>query len=239
MTSTGAEHISMCTFDSELFGFPVGTLQIGEEDDLSAVLSQAKRAGFKLLYWRFPSSQGGLRERALQAGAFDSGNIISFSKTLPSETTPHNSFVHMYEQKDVAPLLQLAYVSGHASRFRTDPHFAPGSFEKMYGSWIWRYVQKEKNTALYIYSEDEHIAGFIGLEMQEHRTDIGLIAVDAVHRRKGIARSLIQTAMQQASEQQCAELHVRTQEQNVAACAMYRELGFVETESTAVLHIWL
>ena len=65
-----------------------------------------------------------------------------------------------------------------------------------------------------------------------HGWMIGNVAVDPVWRRRGIARQLMQAAIELAREQDAAWISLQVRSDNVGAHDLYRALGFLDTGET-------
>ena len=63
----------------------------------------------------------------------------------------------------------------------------------------------------------------------DDRAHLVLLAVQPSHRRRGIARRLLTWLLDSAAIAGMASIHLELLEDNVAARAFYRSLGFTET----------
>ena len=146
---------------------------------------------------------------------------------------------------EVSPTLRdLAIASGVWSRFKVDSNVPRCVFETMFESWI-------KNSVNFSIADEVFVAidtasgeevGFITLKQKEREVHIGLLAVAAKHRRKGIASQLMSRAVLWAVETINIDggiLSVVTQGANEQACSCYEHLGFSLATQQDVYHIWL
>ena len=79
-----------------------------------------------------------------------------------------------------APLVQLAIESGRYSRFRRDPHFPSGAFERLYQFWIDRSTRGEIADATIVASsasENDEVLGMANCIGRRVQGRVGLIAV--------------------------------------------------------------
>ena len=81
---------------------------------------------------------------------------------------------------------------------------------------------------------DEYI-GFVmaGIDEEENSYWIGGFVIDAAHQRRGYARQAMQVLLEWGTELRCETAALSYESDNVAAKALYAELGFVETGETS------
>lgn len=75
--------------------------------------------------------------------------------------------------------------------------------------------------------EDGQVLGYAGMQTVLDEGSIGNIAVDATHRRRGIADALLQALLQDAEALSLAFLTLEVREHNAAAIRLYESRGFV------------
>ncbi|MEO7767482.1 MAG: GNAT family N-acetyltransferase [Ferruginibacter sp.] len=136
-------------------------------------------------------------------------------------------------------LLNLAYISGTYSRFKSDSHFNNGEFNKLYKMWLDSSLNKSIAFDTLVDIRDNNLAGFItiGFANQEC-SQIGLVAVAPNYQGMGIASSLISAAEFQSYEKGCKYLMVATQSENIAAMQLYKKAGFNIFSKKFIYHIW-
>ncbi|MDP2188236.1 MAG: GNAT family N-acetyltransferase [Sphingobacteriaceae bacterium] len=139
-----------------------------------------------------------------------------------------NPLKHSYEQ-----LVNLAFVSGHESRFLKDPNFGIDHFKKLYKKWVDNAISDE-NTIIKVYEENKSIMGFAICSLKRDENKIGLIAVDAGFQGRGIG-SLLVKSIENAIEPG-ELLYVATQESNTLACRFYENLGFAHYSKVNIYH---
>lgn len=76
------------------------------------------------------------------------------------------------------------------------------------------------------YTSDGTAAGMVVLRIQMEQADIITIAVKPQFRRRGIARALMQQAMNVATQQRAQKLFLDVEDNNIAAHQLYKELEF-------------
>ncbi len=130
----------------------------------------------------------------------------------------------------VARLLEEAFRSEHTFPLSN----APVLREFGIALWTMSYAPVfPENVSGFVWLEDGHIVGNVTLSLDEGRLDrffISNVAVKPEYRRQGIARALMQLAVEHIRERgaQWALLNVRPQ--NAGAIKLYRDLGFQEIE---------
>jgi ribosomal protein S18 acetylase RimI-like enzyme len=138
-------------------------------------------------------------------------------------------------------LVDLALEAGRWSRFNRDPSLTRAQFERMFRMWIKNIVARRQADEVFgIYDKStDKIVAFVSIKKKSlTHASIGLIAVDAQHRRKGLASVLMQRTLLWAAENS-VEVEVVTQEVNADARGFYEKFGFTLKEVSSDYHIWL
>lgn len=229
-------------WDSQFFGFPVGRLQAQAlpEAELRQVVRQARQEAWRLLYWFVDPAD---EQSAASAGAVGARLVdrkVRFGRAVP-EVIPALPSHIVPTPAVTANLISLAIQSAHYSRFRLDPNFAAGTYERLYESWIRGSVAGQLARQVltsYPPSAPEPL-GLITLGYEPTHVTIGLLAVQAGQRGKGIGRELVEAALHYAHAWQVPHLQVATQLDNEGACRFYQREGFVPEHEEHVYHIWL
>lgn len=155
-----------------------------------------------------------------------------FPRTAEQVKSYNNSFV-------TNELYTLAFESGHYSRFRQDPHFLPGKFEKMYRLWIERSVSGEIADDVLILEEKGVVRGMLTYRVRADRGQIGLLAVSPHIRQKGMGSLLVCEFERRMREKGIRTVEVDTQGMNRGACYFYEKQGFTVNKSINIYHLWL
>lgn len=101
----------------------------------------------------------------------------------------------------------------------------------------WRYtparmaglIADRETVALGAY-DGPHIAGFAVMQFGDAHAHLALLCVQPAHRRRGIARRLVQWLIASARVAGMASIRLELRSDNVGALGLYRGLGFSETE---------
>lgn len=194
------------------------------------LLDRAREADLRLLYWFAGPEESKLAE---SFGAV----LVDRKVTFRIATRAGAVDPAIQPTTTATPKLHsLAHQSGHSSRFLADKSFPAGSFERMYSRWLDSSLAHAIAKEVLVYGDTE---GFITLGVKGGRLDIGLLAVDAPARGRGIGSKLVSAAFARAGEWGLPEVQVVTQMENVGACRLYTSRGF-ETESVEyIYHLWL
>lgn len=142
-------------------------------------------------------------------------------------------------------LRDLALQSGVHSRFRTDPGFGAGYFEKMYTIWIEKSLRREN--CRYVLTKTEvdpqghtTMAGFVTFDIDDQKRwgSIGLIAVDSAFRGAGIGSILMDQVKQLTLYLGLDGFEVATQKENQGACNFYTRNGCYVQSEVDIYHLW-
>lgn len=253
----------VCGFDTDLFGYPVGRIDLEHKDlttDWRSDLKKARDDGMRLVYLISPKYEPERhRELELLEASFP-GTLVDW-KTLYSspltawkvedlspkcEATDEIELVK-WERTDVPDALRnLSLAAGIYSRFKVDGAIPEAVFEGVYGGWIKNSVNKSMadETFVAISKVTKEEVGLVTVKRKgELVIDIGLLAVSSSHRRKGISRMLLSRAALWAIEKvghlSGSKLQVVTQGTNITACRAYENFGFSVENTQIVNHVWM
>lgn len=215
--------ISSLPFDSDLFGYPVGKFQANESWNETGFLDQAKPYSLVYIFSILPLSIQTKHIRLVDVK-------LTFSKKLLHSTKEEEDNLQSFSGPLTDKLLELSLESGVFSRFKTDPDFVNGEFEKLYTIWIEKAVTQEEVLVA------KNQAGFVSCSISGKMAQIGLIAVDQNHRGKGWGKRLVQAAEQFAIQKGAESMSIATQDSNAPAVALYQKLGYNLAEKTFVYH---
>lgn len=216
--------ITPLPFDSALFGYSVGKCTVAEDWDETFFLKQAM--DYRLVYIFSKKSI-----QTLSSGFLPADIKLTFEKNL-SLPNRKESEIRAYLGAMTEELMSLALESGIFSRFKTDPGFRNGEYEKLYRLWIKSALERQE----VLVAGD--FAGFVTCQNSDNGSSIGLIAVDRSQRGFGWGKRLVKAAENVAIKNGALSLKIGTQEANVTAVALYQGLGYQLIERTYVYHWW-
>ena len=234
--------IQSLAWDSQFFGFPVGRLRARgfSEAHLREVIREARTEGWRLLYWVVEPTDtaSAASARAVRIPLTD--RKAHFIKRL--EPGPYTISPHVWPTDELTPrLLELARQSDHYSRFRLDPGFQAGLYERLYDHWIRQSVagQLARQTLVYQPLSESAATGLVTLGYHATHTSIGLLAVQEEQRGQGIGQQLLEAAYYYTHIWNLPEIQVTTQLDNQGACRFYEREGLRRVHEEHVYHVWL
>ena len=220
------EHLS---WDSDFFGRSIGRWRTPniQADNLPDPV------GFELIYVEVQETP----EPTLKAeGWHDAGRKLTF--TGPTSSAPVDDAIRTLTHRNTE-LEELAWLSGHQSRYKLDPRFTDAEFKRLYTRWIDACLEGQWNARILGLESNAQLAGFVTVESMEDHARIGLIAVHPNHQGQGLSGRLIAAARSTAKVQGHSELKVSTQGSNEAAINAYIHRGFKKMNSTHYYHWWV
>ena len=183
-------------WDSEFFGFPIGSVDLAglDDDDLRAIDEEARAAGIHCLYGGVDSTHVDQLVRAQRHGyrLVAAATILDFDPSGPPIPRPEGVTVRVGRPDDVEPLEELAMKMAGWSRYAVDPRFGIDAARRLQQAWLERAARNEDGVhSLLIAEEDGEISAFIGrVDGVEPRID----AVATARRGSGAARYLMEVA---------------------------------------------
>lgn len=79
----------------------------------------------------------------------------------------------------------------------------------------------------YVCEQDGCVAGYCNLRVLAGEGEVQRIAVSPQHRRKGLARAMMDAMMEDAKKQQVTAISLEVREGNLAARSLYEVYGFL------------
>ncbi|MEJ7813227.1 MAG: GNAT family N-acetyltransferase [Gemmatimonadaceae bacterium] len=244
---------TLLEWDSATFGFPVARLapDLAGTGQLVGALGAMARHGVRLAYLFASPHERGVRVAAEAAG----GRLVDEKLTyamrladvgarLAEAEEPRGIAVAEFTGETPSPTLrELARQSGDFSRFRTDPGVPPRVFEAIYDAWIDGSVSKRIAETVLIATDTASATaptlGMVTLGHKSDRADIGLLAVAAAARGRGVGRALVRAAQRWALARGSVVAQVVTQRANAPACRLYEHCGYHVDRAELVYHFWL
>ncbi len=257
-TEVDAWRVEPREWDSRTFGFAIGRLvrrPEAEPDPLCLVwegaLVAARLDGMRLVYGEAAphiapdpallTGFGGalVAEAVLYAG--DVAHLARGGKSANGLVTRNEPCI-----EELAPnvscegdLHRLSLAAGAHSRFSVDPRFPRDGFETLYRTWIERSVRHEIADKVFVWRNELGIGGLVTAEIRSGTGRIGLLAVDASLRGRGVGGGLVRAAARWMAEEGATRCEVATQRGNTLACEFYERVGFGMASMRATYHFWL
>jgi dTDP-4-amino-4,6-dideoxy-D-galactose acyltransferase len=206
---------------------------------VAAAIDEARHLGMKLAYWFVDPADSAAADLAKEVNARLVDRKVTYLLDV-ANITPSELDTRLEKAIDATPQLRfLAIQSGHYSRYKVDPGFSPTYFERMYNIWLERSVSGAIAKEVIVFKDDGKELGFATIGIKNGRANIGLIAVDADSRSKGIGAHLINAAVAKSKDWGVDQIDVVTQKDNIGACRFYERSGFVQEKIEHIYHIWL
>jgi dTDP-4-amino-4,6-dideoxy-D-galactose acyltransferase len=232
-------------WDTDVFGFPVARFRdsVRSAESLARAIELLRDRAVHLAYYAFPWDDAGLRDIARAQGGRLVDRKVTYSAACSEIVAePPSAGVDVVRYEPDEPdetLIRLARQSGEYSRFRTDPRVEPRVFEHIYDAWIRNSANRTMADDVFVARIDGITAGLVTVGERCGRGDIGLLAVDARARRRGVGRALVARARDWTLSRGMSAAQVVTQGENTAACALYEACGYRAEQVLAVFHFWL
>jgi len=231
--------IKSLPFDTSLFGYRVGKLQLGRcLPDLDSVNKQAEN--FDLIYvmgkpglvklggWSPISTRVDLVKNILKSDLVKVSDIhkeVEISEMVISGNLPST------DQKE---LRELVLNSGHWSRFKQDLLLANQEYEKLYSAW-WETIKVQKHKVV-VARISGKLVGFITFKLLRGRGHVDLFAVKGSEQGRGIGRQLMREVFVNLNTCGFNLLGLSTQKANKRAMDFYKKIGFHPMKETLIAH---
>ena len=241
--------ITPAHWDSQFFSFPIGNIEISGNyvrDELETTLQEA-HARFRLV---FISVRGeGPDSLSLLGNRYPCyARKLFLKKDVPKNIKFDVPSIRAYTSTFCTPALErLAVLSGTMTQFRQDPELA-AHFEQLFLTWINFAISKELADSIWTCYENGELLGLATIRcakqinpqtgQREKEGRIGMLAVDANHRRRGLGTQLIKACDFWCSSLNIPVSAITTQKDNEPAIALCKKLGFRQDRETSVYHYW-
>lgn len=226
-------------WDTAFFGFPVAKIDGNglSEQDLRERLSALKNKA-KLVYYASPNK---LEAKTLlrEFNGLLVDEKTTFFKEAQTYTKIDANITEYKEEMNFKDLLSLGIESGVYSRFKIDANIGANKYEELYKTWVINSVNHKLADKVYVYILDNQIAGMITLGIKNNKTDIGIVAVKANARGKGIGKALLTSADVFSNKHRLSAIQVVTQGINAPAMALYKSGGYNVGTIAYFYHFWL
>lgn len=164
---------------------------------------------------------------------------VKFHKKLSEILqTNENVFSHSEIEYNIQELYQLAFESGKHSRFLLDKNFGTEKFKELYRIWIDNSISKTFADDVFLYKNNQEIAGLLTYKTTDDNATVGLIAVSNKHQGKGIGGILLKHLETILYQKGITSLTIPTQFENKQACNFYSKQGYSIFENTFIKHFW-
>jgi GNAT superfamily N-acetyltransferase len=216
-------------WDSDHFETRIGRLD--EWDDQWREQAEAQR--IDCLYFLVDASNQAIIDAA-QASQFRLVDMrVTLSRVAGRPLPALDPRVRPARSEDSHQLQRIAECSHHDTRFYADPGFARDRVDEMYRIWIRRSCARAK---VWVWDEGEGASGYA---TAEDSGEIGLVAVSADVRGKGVGAALVTAALISMYDLGIPVATVVTQGRNVAGQRLYQRVGFTSSRVELWYHRWI
>jgi dTDP-4-amino-4,6-dideoxy-D-galactose acyltransferase len=225
-------------WDSEFFGCRVGRVLGGrlDRERVAAIEAWCHAEAIDCLYFLADSGDPVTAVLAEEA-AFRLVDLrVTLGRSLADCDPPEAvSRIRPARADDVPELRRIAAVSHHDSRFYADPHFDHGRCDELYATWIEKSCREDM---VLVGEQGERPAGYISCGTSGEDGQIGLLAVSAAARGRGLGRALVGAALRWFVDHGAARVHVVTQGRNTRAQRLYQAHGLLTDSIGLWFHRW-
>ncbi|MFA5203907.1 MAG: GNAT family N-acetyltransferase [Lentisphaeria bacterium] len=223
-------------WDSRFFGMRVAQAIVDSTLESHRLSECLKYSDAEVIYVVLPSNIVELYRPVLEnfsSQCYD--RKITFKKPVNSTfATWDRSIIETTTEQE--ELLQLAYASGHLSRFFLDPRFNP-HFKALYGEWL-RKALREEGSKVFVLSDFHCVQGMVTASVENGVGKIGLLAINEKYRGKGFGMRLLKQCEAYYDSLCARTCTVVTQKTNIAACNLYHKMGYIIENEQDIWHIW-
>jgi dTDP-4-amino-4,6-dideoxy-D-galactose acyltransferase len=227
-------------WDSAFWGVTIGRVQGDRltEAGLADLDTWTRKHSVDCLYFLARSDDPATVELAHEGGfrLVD----VRVELTQPSSETEPVPSIRPYRSEDLVYLRTIARTSHEITRFYSDPHFSRDRCSDLYDTWIVRSCEAGWADAVLVAEIESDAAGYVTchLDQASNQGSIGLIAVSAQAREKGLGRDLALAALGWCNRHGSLEVSVVTQGANVAAQRLFQRCGFRTNSMGLWFHRW-
>ncbi len=235
--------IELLEWDSGFFGYCVAKLNVNgfSINDLSNIREECILKKIRLLYLFVPQTQVANLEKEIAASkGVLADKKVTYHKNI-TQNHPHSGQIDIRAYSadiSIQKMIDLSLQSGEFSRFRVDKNFMNAEYERLYTEWMYAAIVKRTAFEVLVALADNNVAGMITLSKKGVRGEIGLLAVDAGFRGRGIGKKLIEESESLFLQHDFHNIQVVSQLDNKPACKLYESCGYKLQDITYVYHLW-
>jgi len=224
-------------WDSDFFKLSIGQANVKNQNEIEYGITLD---GFDLVY----VVSDILLNRTIQFSYH--GTKVKFRKILIEENIiPDINIQHLdndYYNAHQDVIKNIAYMSGHFSRFNLDSRFGRERFLRLYNQWIENALSHIHDNIFIVYKQNltnipvAFLTGMINIDSEVSK--VGLLGVDENERGKRIGSSLLKYFEKEAMNYNQREIEIYTQTENSDACRFYNSMGYNKENIQYIYHLW-
>jgi dTDP-4-amino-4,6-dideoxy-D-galactose acyltransferase len=233
--------MEMLNWDSAFFGKRIARLSAAGPS--AEVFSRAKlwceEERVDCLYYLCEGANAGAMQSAQEAG-FDAVDVrMTLVRNCAGDQGILPDGIRDWCNSDLPALRSIAAVSHGDTRFYSDGRFDASSCARLYETWITNSCEKGFADVVLVAEKDRCPVGYVTLKVGGDGTaSIGLLAVSAESRGRGIGNALVNAAVSRASARGASAINVVTQGNNLSALRLYQRAGFAVSAVDVWFHYW-
>jgi GNAT superfamily N-acetyltransferase len=231
--------IKKLDWDSNFFKIKIGQLTLTKPEDLDILTLNFE---FDLVYVDSSFSLGEFEKLSY------SGTKVDYEKELKAneiDLYKNTAIINVdsdYFSKYENELNELAYLSGHQSRFYQDPLFKESDFKKLYDKWLENALNTTHDNVFLVYHDEltkKPQALLTGkINNIELNARVGLFAVHGSQQGKGLGKRMLNAFEQLGKNSNCNNITIATQKENLGACRFYEASGYQSSPTQFISHFW-
>ncbi|MGV6988957.1 dTDP-4-amino-4,6-dideoxy-D-galactose acyltransferase [Testudinibacter sp. P80/BLE/0925] len=216
-------------WESDFFAMEIGRLQFTGGENAAPHTVQGNEsavfAPFELVQCKIHADQAERIHRLQQLGFQFVEGELDFCLPL-SETKSARNELQTANDRDLDELENLFGDAFQLSRFR-QPWFSAQQNRTFYRTWIGKAVSAQfDDVCLVQRGADGSIQGAVSVRsVDTENARVGLLAVAENARGQGVAKKLVQSAVDWSAQRQRQQLWIATQSGNQAAIKLYQQSG--------------
>ena len=235
------EHLA---WDSDFFGFQVGTLHGGvlTPSILRFALAKCQEKNVACMY--FLAHGADQQTLALADGngfrwVDERLTFIRAHGPADASSNPDLSHIRKATLNDCPILGETAGDAYEFSRYYFDGNFPRDLCHKFYRDWIQKSVTGSFDDVVFVAEVEGQVAGYISCRRASSNLgQIGLVGISKGYRGRGLGAALLQRALLWFDEEDLPRVEVVTQGRNLPAQQLYRGAGFALERSERWYHKW-
>jgi hypothetical protein len=252
-------HAAIIPWDTEIFGFPVAQLQLG---DAAAVVQEQSIFSDAVMTWAKGRKVATIACRVAGAGnrnSAENGWTTILSKTgwhfveysmlvqivrLQKVALPRTTIaVRPVESDDCQAVLKIAQSAFNAGRYHADPLFPLELANRRYYCWMENALRDTLATdnvgnRVYVIGQPGRVVGFLHAVIQNGVVDMRLAAVDSEVAGGLAGYNLYIGALAALRDEGVLHMQTRVAASNTAVLNIYSMIGCRFTAPEAVFHWW-
>lgn len=235
--------VKRLNWDSEFFGYPVGSLLLDTDqldvESLEKVLAK-ERESYQLIYITLLDESKLPTALCCEFGIQLVDTKVLYEKDLRKTNYSKEPLlaIQQVSLKAYQSLESLALQSGIYSRYALDPNFKNNEYECLYREWLRNSLNGSIADVCLAYFHQEMPVGLVTLKEKVCSSDIGILAVDLDSRGLRIGSALLYSAERASSDWGREWITVATQMANIGACRFYEANNYTIGQMWKIYHLW-